>query len=141
MELRYLSIAGAAVLLVGCGQSGGNMNQAAAAQPKPKKVAYCFFKDAETKGWSASRNRSGNIVVKGKAYRSDSRYQAVIGKIEVEPPKAIVWPTIQQNGTGFGAPENWWDVTAEIPNSVALDTVDVNCGPKTFAELKIPLKD
>jgi len=56
-------------------------NQAAAnaAQPK-KKAAYCFFKDSETKDWAASRGKDGNIVVKGKAFRSDPRYQALLGE-------------------------------------------------------------
>ena len=49
-------------------------------------------------------------------------------------------PTLQQNDTGYGAPENWWDMTATIPNSAAADTVDVKCGDKTLAELKVAPK-
>jgi hypothetical protein len=68
MKLQLLSVAGAAALLMSCGQSSGSANQAAAAPPKPKKKpAYCFFKDPETKGWAAARDKDGNIVVKGKA--------------------------------------------------------------------------
>jgi hypothetical protein len=137
--MRKFVLCLSAAALAGCGQSSDNANRTAAAQPKKPKPAYCFFKDAETKGWKASRDKNGNIVVKGKAYRSDSRYQAVIGKIEVVQGKAVVWPTIQQNATGYGAEDNWWDVSAVVPNSAALDTVDVNCGAKTIAELKLPL--
>ena len=72
-----LLLMSAGLLLAGCGQSNDDAaaNQAAAnaAQPK-KRPAYCFFKDSETKGWAASRDTDGNIKVKGKAYRQDSRY-------------------------------------------------------------------
>ena len=129
--------------LSACGQSTGNeaANQAAAnaAQPK-KKAAYCFFKDSETKSWAASRGKDGNIVVKGKAYREDSRYRAVFGEPTVTGTIAEIAPTLQQNDTGYGAPENWWDMTATIPNSAAVDTVDVKCGDKTIAELKVAPK-
>lgn len=134
---------GLAAFLGGCGQSGGNetANEAAAntVQPK-KKAAYCFFKDNETKGWAASRGKDGNIVVKGKAFRSDPRYQALLGEATVTGTTAEISPSIQQNGTGYAAPENWWDVTADIPNTAAVDTVKVICGAKTLAELKVPLK-
>ena len=135
---RFILMVGTAAL-ASCGQVGDEAKETAPAKPKKHRPSYCFFKDTETKGWTASRNKDGNIVVKGKAYRSDSRYQALIGKTEVVGGKAIVWPTIQQNGTGYGAEDNWWDVTATVPNSAALDTVDVNCGAKTITELKVPL--
>jgi hypothetical protein len=132
-----------AVSLTGCGQSTDNQaaNQAAAnaAHPK-KKAAYCFFKDSETKDWSAARGKDGNIVVKGKAYRSDSRYQALLGPPTVSGTTVEVSPSIQQNSTGFGAPENWWEVTATIPGSAAVDTVKVTCGAKTLAEIKVAPK-
>ena len=123
---------GVVLCLAGCDQPAEQpaANTAVAEKPKPK---YCFFKDSETKGWSALRGMDGNIVVKGKAYRSDPRYQAQLGQPEV--PGAIV-----QNATGFGAPENWWDVSTTIPNSAAVDTVKVECGTKTLAELKVPVK-
>jgi len=44
------------------------------------------------------------------------------------------------NDTGYGAPDNWWEVSATIPNSAALDTVDVRCGEKTIAVLKVAPK-
>jgi hypothetical protein len=133
---------GAAALLGGCGQSADNLaNQAEAnaAQPK-KKPAHCFFKDAEMKSWAASRDKDGNVVVKGKAYRSDSRYKALLGPPEVSGTVARIAPTITVNDERYGAPEDWWDVSAAIPNSAAIDTVDVTCGARTIAELKVPLK-
>jgi hypothetical protein len=140
MRLGFLSVAGAAALLASCGQSGDNTNQVAS-PPKPKKKpAYCFFKDPETKGWAASRDKDGNIVVKGKAYRSDSRYRAVLQNPTVTGATAEISPTIIVNDTGFGAEDNWWDVKATIPNSAAVDTVTVRCGAKAFAELKVSLK-
>ena len=142
MIRKSMMLLGAAALAA-CGQSGDNAagNEAAAnaAQPK-KKPSYCFFKENETKDWAASRGKDGNIVVKGKAYRSDPRYQALLGPPTVTGNTAEVSPTIQQNATGYAAPENWWDVTATIPNSAAVDTVTVSCGPKTLAELKVPVK-
>ena len=53
---------------------------------------------------------------------------------------AEIAPTIGLNDTGYGAPDNWWDVTATIPNSAAVDTVNVTCGPKTVAALKVAPK-
>jgi hypothetical protein len=139
---NWIFLIGAAALAA-CGQSNDDAaaNQAAAkaAQPK-KKPAYCFFKDSETKGWAASRGKDGNITVKGKAFRLDSRYKAVLGPPTVTGASAEVAPTITINDTGYGAPDNWWDVKATIPNSAAVDTVNVRCGAKTVAELKVPLK-
>src|SRR6185369_9562354 len=115
--MRPLIIAAGAAMLAGCGQAGNEAaNQAAAnaAQPK-KKAAYCFFKDSETKDWAASRGKDGNIVVKGKAFRSDPRYQALLGEPTVTGTIVEISPSIQQNGTGYAAPENWWDMTANIP--------------------------
>jgi hypothetical protein len=141
MKLGSFSVAGAAALLASCGQSGNTANEAAASAPKPKKkLAYCFFKDPETKGWAASRDKDGNIVVKGKAYRSDSRYRAVLQNPTVAGTSAEISPTIIVNDTGYGAEDNWWDVNATIPNSAAVDTVTVRCGAKAFAELKVPRK-
>jgi hypothetical protein len=133
-----------AALLAGCGQSTENTaatnssaNAAAAEKPKP---AYCFFKDSETKGWAAKRGKDGNITVTGKVYREDSRYKAVLNPATVSGSKAEIAPTITVNDTGYGAENNWWDVKATIPNSSAVDTVDVTCGAKTVAELKVPAK-
>ncbi|MEA3081618.1 MAG: hypothetical protein QOD54_1286 [Sphingomonadales bacterium] len=139
---RSIVLVSAAALIGGCGRSDeGAANQAAAnaAQPK-KKAAYCFFKDSETKGWAASRGKDGNIKVKGKAYRQDSRYQAVLGPPEISGTTASLAPTVTQNMTGFGATDDWWDVAATIPDTAAVDTVTVTCGARTLAELKVPAK-
>jgi hypothetical protein len=58
----------------------------------------------------------------------------------VTGPSAEISPTIVVNDTGYGAEDNWWDVKATIPNSVAVETVTVRCGAKAFAELKVPPK-
>jgi hypothetical protein len=141
-EMRILLIASATALLGGCGQAdrGGGANQAAAntAQPK-KKAAYCFFEDAKMKGWSAFRGKDGNIAVKGKAYREDSRYKAVLGPPEISGAAATVTPTITTN-TGYASPDGWWDVAATIPNSTAIDTIVVTCGGKTLATLPVKPK-
>ena len=141
--MRYLVIAIAAALIAGCGSSASenaaNQTAANAVQPK-KKIPYCFFKDSETKGWAASRGKDGNVVVKGKVYREDSRYKALLGPVEVTGTTAQLAPTITVNDTGFAAPDNWWVVTATIPNSAAIDTVRVTCGADTIAELKVPAK-
>ena len=137
--MRIVLIASAAAMLLGCGKSDKTANEAAA-EPVKKKVAHCFFKDSETKGWAASRGKDGNIKVKGKAYRSDSRYQAVLGPPEVAGTMVSIAPTITQNMTGFGAEDDWWEVTATVPNSAAVDTVTVTCGPKTLATLSVKPK-
>jgi hypothetical protein len=58
--------------------------------------------------------------------------------MEVSANKAIVRPSIVQNTTGRGALDNWWDVSATIANSAAVETVAVECGPKTLTELTVP---
>jgi len=139
---RKFLILCAVAALAGCGQSSKDTtNQAApkAAQPK-KKPAYCFFKDSETKAWAASRDKDGNIIVKGKAFRLDPRYKAVLGPSTVIGTTAEIAPTITVNDTGYAAPENWWDVKATIPNSAAIDSVAVRCGEKTVAKLELPPK-
>jgi hypothetical protein len=134
---------GAAAALGACGRStdettaNAAANAAAAAKPKP---SYCFFKDNETKGWKAKVDNSGNVVVSGKAYREDSRYQAVLSPATVSGATAELSPTITQNSTGFGAPDDWWDVSQTIPNSSAVTTVNVTCGAKTLASLTVQRK-
>jgi hypothetical protein len=133
---RWILLLGAAGLAA-CGQ--GN-DQTTANQPAPKKEKpkYCFFKDAESKGWTAKRGKDGNITVTGKLYRSDGRYMAVLGDAKINGSTAEYWPSISTNTTGASMPDGWWEVTATVPNSPAIDTVDVKCGQKTFAELKVP---
>jgi hypothetical protein len=140
---KTLILLGMTAGLAACGQSTENAtandaaNSAAAEKPKP---AYCFFKDSETKDWAAKRGKDGNIVVTGKVYREDSRYKAVLNPATVSGTTAEIAPTITVNDTGYGAPDNWWDVKATVPNSAAVVTVDVTCGAKTVAELKVPVK-
>jgi hypothetical protein len=135
-------LAAAAVLgLAACGQSaddGAAKAAANAAAAEKPRSAYCFFKDDETKEWSAARGADGNIVVKGKAFRQDSRYQAVLGEAQASGATARIGPSIIQNATGFAAPDNWWDLSASIPDSAAVETVRVECGAKLLAELKVP---
>ena len=135
---KSVILLGAAAALAACGQGDNATTKPAA--PKPEKVPYCFFKDADTKGWAASADKQGNAVVKGKAYRSDGRYRAVLGDAKVTGATAIVRPTIIQNDTGFAAPDNWWDMSFTIPGSAAVATVEVRCGKKVVASLKVPRK-
>jgi hypothetical protein len=137
MQIRMLAICGAAASLAACGQGDGgtSANQLAAA-PK-EKPKYCFFKDAESKDWTASRGKDGNITVKGKLYRSDGRYMAVLGEPKIKGSTVEYWPNISINNTGASMPDGWWEVSATVSNSAAIDTIDVNCGAKAFAELKV----
>jgi hypothetical protein len=135
---QWILLLGAASLSA-CGQGGGNeaANQAAPA-PKKEKPKYCFFKDADSKDWSASRGADGNIALKGKLYRSDGRYMAVLGEPKINGSTVEYWPSVSNNTTGASMADGWWEVTATVPNSGAIDTVEVKCGQKTFAELKVP---
>ena len=132
-----------AASLSACGQSGDqaadNAANKAAAAPKHEKTPYCFFKDAESKGWTAKRGKDGNIVVTGKLYRSDGRYMAVLGDPKIKGATAELWPTVSTNTTGFSMPDGWWELSATIPNSASIDTIEVKCGKKTFAEFKLPV--
>ena len=136
---KVFLIAGVAALLFACGQDEASKTAAAPAKPK-KKVGYCFFKDPETKGWTAKRDKDGNIVVKGKAYRSDARYKAILNPAAITGTNAEITPTIALNDTGFAADGDWWNVSSTISNSAAVDQVKVICGPKTFADLKVAPK-
>ena len=140
----------AALVLSACGSPADNQAEQAAGNgsisenataaggaPKPKKrPTFCFFKDSETSEWSASRDAQGNIVVKGRAFRSDPRYKAELGPAEVSGATAAISPTISQN-SGYASPDNWWDVSATIPDSRQVVTVKVECGAKTLAELGV----
>ena len=137
--LQRLMLLGLAAALVGCGQKEDAQPTKAPVPPK-KKVGYCFFKDTETKDWAASRDKDGNIVVRGRAYRSDSRYRAVLNAATVTGTIAEITPSITVNDTGYGAEDNWWDVKTTIPNSSAIDEVRVICGPRTLADLKVAPK-
>jgi hypothetical protein len=140
---KFIILLGAAAGLSACGQSADDAaNQAAAnaVAAKKAKPAYCFFKDPDTKDWAAARDEDGNVVVKGKAYRQDPRYMAVLGLATVTGAHAEIAPSVTTNNSGYAAPENWWDLSATIPNSAGIDSVTVRCGSKTLAELKLPAK-
>jgi len=143
MNARALLLAGAVAVLCGCNQgtSSGNAAtnaSASAAAAAPKHPTYCFFKDADTKGWTAARGKSGDLTVKGKGHLDDARYAAQLGQAEVSGTAASLWLTMGQNTSAYAAQDNWWDVSASIPNSGAVETVKVMCGSKTVAELKAP---
>ena len=142
--MRAMVWIAAAAAVAGCGQ-GGIDNQVAAnstantaAAETPKHPTYCFYKDANTKGWSASKDKAGNVTVKGKAYLADAAYSGSLSQGEVTGDKASIWLTMSPNSTGYAKPDGWWDVTAAIPNAAAAKNVTVMCGTKTVATL--PLK-
>jgi hypothetical protein len=141
--LVWLAAAAGAAALGGCNSSDGADNGAAnvsantAAAEKPKHPTYCFFKDANTKGWSAARDKSGNVTVKGKAYLADAAYSGSLIQGEAEGGKASIWLTMAPNSTGYAKPDGWWDVTATIPDSAAAKSVAVMCGTKTVASLSV----
>lgn len=141
---KSVILSGAAAVLAGCGQSAdsGSANNAAAnsAAAEAPKPAYCFFKDSETKDWKAKRDKKGNVVLTGKAYRQDSRYKAVLSPATVSGTSAVVAPTIIQNEGPYGAPDDWWDVSQTIPDSQQVTTVTVKCGDGTVASLTVPRK-
>ena len=130
----------AVLLLSACGQEAGEPAENVAPRTaEPKRPAYCFFKDSETEKWSASRDASGDVVVKGRAIRYDPRYKAELGEPEVSGTAATISPTIVQN-KGYASPDNWWDVAATIPGSANVTKVTVACGEKTLAEFDLPAK-
>lgn len=141
--MRAMIWVAAAAAVAGCNQSGANDNVAAnatantAAAEKPKHPTYCFYQDANTKGWSARRDKSGNVTVKGKAYLEDSAYSGSLVQGEVAGDKATIWITTGANTTGYAKPDGWWDVSATIPDSAAAKSVTVLCGTKTVATLPV----
>lgn len=139
---KSIVMLGAASALAACGQSNEptrNLaaNSASAEKPRP---SYCFFKDEETKDWAAKADKSGNVVVTGKAYRQDSRYKAQLGPATVSGTTAEMAPTITVNDTGFATPDNWWAMSETIPASSVVTSVVVKCGDKTVATLSVARK-
>lgn len=139
---KSIILFGTSLGLAACNQAAENTSanngaasSAAAEAPKP---AYCFFKDSETKDWKAKVDKSGNVVVSGKAYREDPRYKALLGPAKVSGSTAELSPSITVNDTGFAAPGNWWTLSATIPNSAAVTSVTVDCGDKAIATLAVP---
>jgi hypothetical protein len=136
---RFLMIG--SLVLASCGQSGENAaNQAAASPPQPKKrPAYCFFKPEEMKGWAAKRGKDGNITIKGKGHVKDPRYKAIFAPPTITGSTVQISPTITTN-TGYEAPGDWWDISVTVPNSGALNDVQISCGDKPVAEFSLPLR-
>lgn len=133
----------AAAGLAACGQSADESSTNAAvkvAAPEKPRPAYCFFKTTETKAWAAKVDKSGNVIVSGKAYREDPRYKALLSPATVSGTTAEVAPTITVNDTGYAAPDNWWSVSETIPSSTAVTEVTVKCGEETVAKLTVPRK-
>jgi len=131
----------AAVGLVGCGQQAqqaSNAANTAAAAPAKKHPSYCFFKDADTKDWTATRGADGSIAVKGKVRIDDRRYMGSLSESEVAGTTAQLWLTMAPNNTGSGVLDNWWDVSGSVAGAAAVEKVAIMCGKKTVAEL--PLK-
>jgi hypothetical protein len=131
---------GGLLLVAGCNQSGdqgGNAAANTAAPAKPKVHHYCFFKKDAQKGWSASRDPNGNVVVKGKAHVDDVRYKADLGQPDISDTSAKLWLTTTTNSS-YAAPDNWWDVSFTIPDSRAITSVSVNCdAERVFADLEV----
>ena len=139
---QSILLLGALVAVAGCNQSAeqppANTLAAKAAEPAKKRPTYCFFKNADTKGWAAARDASGKVTVEGQARIADRRYRASLGEPDIEGGKAKFWLTMAPNTTGMGAPDDWWDVNAAVPAGATVDSVTILCGRKTVAEL--PLK-
>jgi hypothetical protein len=141
MRGRIFGIAIAAGL-TGCGPSGGDNGAANVAANStanaaaPKRPTYCFFKDAATRGWAASRDASGNVAVKGQVKVDDKRYRGELSQSEVAGDTARAWLTMGPN-TGYADDDNWWDVAITVPDSGAAAGVTVLCGKKEVAKLKI----
>ena len=81
---RSIVALGALGLLAGCGDGAeppaANKAAAKAEAPAKKRPTYCFFKNPDTKGWSASRDAAGNVAVKGQARIGDRRYMASLSE-------------------------------------------------------------
>ena len=136
---KSMILLGAAAGLAGCGQSADNAaaNEAAAnsaAAEAPRPVLYLV----SVLGGAGKVDKDGNVVVSGKAYRSDGRYKAELQPATISGTTAQVTPTITVNDTGYAAPENWWDLSETIPNSQAVTSVEVKCGADTIATLTVP---
>jgi hypothetical protein len=137
---KFLLLLGVAGLVTACGRSNNSPDSSQAAAQPEKKPTYCFFKDEEMKDWAAIRDKDGNITVKGKAHVKDPRYKAVLGAPVITGTSAELSPSIGQNDTGFGAPDDIWELSAALPNSAAVTIVTVTCGGKTAARLEVPPK-
>ena len=139
---RATIVLAAAASLAGCGPAADqastrNAAANAAAAGAVKHPTYCFFKEGKTERWSSAVDRAGNVVVKGRAYRADSRYKAAFTDRERSGTAATLWLAVVQNDTGYAAPDDWWDVTETIPDSGGVERVTVKCGKTVLAELPV----
>ena len=126
--------------VAGCDQPAGQVaanNTVATAEPAKKHPTYCFFKTADTRAWAATRGADGNVAVKGQAHLPDRRYMGALGDSEIVGTKATLWLTMVPNTTGSGAPGDWWDLSATVPDSAGVEQVTVLCGKKSVAELSL----
>jgi hypothetical protein len=139
---RRVSAFAIAASLTACGQSadqGAAANvpaNASANAAAPRRPSYCFFKDAATRGWATSADASGNVAVKGQVKVDDKRYRGDLSQSDVVGDEARVWLTMAPN-TGYADDDNWWDLSATVPDSGAVANVTVLCGKKEVAKLKV----
>lgn len=143
--LTILTVAASAAIVAGCGKGGtaaeASPNAAnASTTPAAVKVPYCFFKDENAKGWTASAGADGNVTVSGKAYLADGRYKAGLKPAVIDGTTASLQLAMPQNDTGHSTVDGWWDVKTMIPGSGAVDKVLVLCGARTEASLDVPRK-
>ena len=142
MRKSMMAMVAGASALAACGQANqpaeASANVAAAAPAK--KVPYCFFKDENSKGWTASPGKDGNVIVKGKGYVADGRYMAGLKPAEIDGSTASLQLAMPQNDTGYSKADGWWDISSTIPHSAGVDTVNVLCGAKTVATLEVKRK-
>ena len=132
---KALSAAFALALISGCSPAADEKANQAAATPPREKPPHCFFKDSETEGW-ALKVADDKAVVTGRAFRSDSRYKAVLLEPKIVGRVAEIRPSITNNDTGFAAEDNWWDLKSEVPAG-GIDAVEVRCGSKLIATLPV----
>lgn len=128
----------AAALVGGCSEQAAEAPAANEAAAVPEKPPHCFFKDNETKEWAATP-KGDQIVVSGRAFRSDSRYKAVLLEPKIDGGIAVVRPTISTNDTGFAAVDNWWNVETLVP-AAGVTKVEVRCGKNVVASFDLASK-
>lgn len=142
MRRLAILLGSALALTAGCNRqeaSSGNaaanasVNRAAAKAPRH----YCFFKKDDSKEWTASRDAKGDVTVKGRVHVRDPRYKGDLGQAEISETSAKFWLTMAPHSS-YSSPDDWWDVSATIPNSGSIESVTVACDSKRIlAELKV----
>lgn len=136
MSVSRIGAIGLAMLLAGCGGEKESPDNRVEAQPKKEKPPHCFFKEAELDSFKLAQD-GNELVVTGRAYRSDGRYKAFLQDPKVEDGTAILYPTIGVNDTGFSAPENWWDIEKRLPAN-GIRAVEVRCGARLVKKMPAP---